>query len=109
MRVPWVEGRFPGLHASAMVADRLRPGHSERRRAMALDEILKQVDPIWHEEFRRYVTTGKASDGFLRYYEANPACQEAADAALVALFSPFAEALRKDESDERQRTRRLVP
>jgi len=76
---------------------------------MNLNHILLRVDPKWHVEFRLYVTTGKASEEFVRYFEATPACQEAADAALVALFSPFAEVLRKEETKpQAQREREPV-
>lgn len=65
---------------------------------MNLDQILLQVDPKWHADFRRYVTTGVASEDFGRYFDASPECQEAADAALIALFAPFAKAIESEKT-----------
>jgi hypothetical protein len=51
-----------------------------------LDEALKLVDPEWHKEFIRYVTTGDASDDFLRYRGEDPSCDRAVALVLQRMM-----------------------
>jgi hypothetical protein len=51
------------------------------------DEILTAVDPVWRNEFRQFVATGEASEGFKNYLDNSPECQQAIDRALTARFA----------------------
>jgi hypothetical protein len=73
-----------------------------------LQRILDGLDPQWWEDFRRYVTTGRASDEFSTYFKSSPECQTAAEDALVILFAPFAKALKEEKEGLEQREREVA-
>ena len=48
-----------------------------------MSDELKGVAPEWRDAFLKFVRTGEASSGFLKYLEESKACQSAVDRALV--------------------------
>lgn len=64
----------------------------------AFNHILEQVDLKWRAEFRRFVTTGEASEEFLCYLDKTPECQRAVTEVLSMLFSPFSDAIQKEQN-----------
>jgi hypothetical protein len=51
---------------------------------MVNEEVLRHVDPAWHVEFRRFIETGEASEGFLRYLDTDEECQKALDGVFAS-------------------------
>src|SRR5262245_40804833 len=49
---------------------------------MSIAEAVKLVDPKWQAEFRKFVDSGDASDGFFEFLDTNKACQKAVDMVL---------------------------
>jgi len=46
-------------------------------------DLLDAIDPKWREEFRGFVQTGEASDGFIEYMDASEDCKRALERSLA--------------------------
>jgi len=55
------------------------------------EDVLKVIDAKWHDEFRKYATTGEACDEFLHYIESDPNCEVALDAVLDFMTQGFSQ------------------
>ena len=88
-------------HAPAMSSGADIPG---------LDEALQLVDPDWHEEFIRYVTTGDASEDFLRYRSEDPSCDRAVSLVLQRMMDEaLGESRSRPPQGEREEAIKEVP
>ena len=67
---------------------------------MNLNDLLRGVDPRWHQAFLTFVETGEAEADFLEYLDNDPDAQKAVDEAFTAqaaAFEDFAQALKTAE------------
>lgn len=65
---------------------------------MKLETILTRIQPQWKGEFVRFVETGEAGEGFLKYLDDDSDAQQAVEMAFQAQASAFenlAEELKK--------------
>jgi hypothetical protein len=56
---------------------------------MRITDLLKDIDPRWHTDFRRFVTTGKLSVEFEEALDHDISLQRAVDAVLDANAEAF--------------------
>jgi len=58
---------------------------------MKTKELLKLVEPRWHQEFLRFIDSGDASEGFLAYVDGDADAQIAVEKAFDAQAKAFEE------------------
>ncbi|HVT14947.1 MAG TPA: hypothetical protein VHQ90_02050 [Thermoanaerobaculia bacterium] len=82
---------------------------------MVNEEVLRHVDPAWRGEFKRFIETGEASEGFLRYLDTDEECQQALDevfaseSASVAALAEFLQAALEEPGGSFPPVRRKRP